>query len=224
MYIKVTPARAQEFVAETDAFYRELVKSFNVDMSRWIVELEYENHFKSIFFVRKKRYAGLMSYFKGKPADYLEVKGLEFMRSDGLQYARQMQHDVMNLALRESPTPLTIAKLIVERLKKVLSKTLPVGEVQMTQSIEKDVGQYKTRPPHVRVAEHIKVVAPTEYYIGMKVPYVMIGPKDAVWSVEYDPAVKTYDPEVLWNKKIFPPTDRVLKTIYPAYDWEAFYL
>ena len=224
VYMGMSMDKAKEFVAATDAYYKELIQPFNVDIGDWIVELEYENHFGAIVFVSKKRYAGLMSWFKGKEASVLEVKGLEFMRSDGPQFARQMQHDVMDLTLRQRPEPLAIKKILVERLKQAMSLALPADQVQETKGIEKDVGLYKTRPPHVRVAEHIKEVAPTEYYPGMKVPYIMLSAKEAVWSPEYDPKVATYDPVLFWNKRAFPPTMRFLQSAYPEVDWQEEFI
>ena len=225
VYIKMPQERAIAFCKATDAHYREMVKQFNIG-DKWIVELEYENHFKRIFFVSKKRYAGLMHYFKGKPADYLEVKGLEFMRSDGPQYGRQMQHDVMDIILRQAPDPIVLKRLLLERVKKVMSRTLPAEDVRMTQSIEKDVEQYKTAPPHVRIAKHIKEVARTEYYVGMKVPYIMLDEKAkaVIWEQEYDPTKKTYDPFHFWNKKVYPATKRVLDVVFPNEDWDKFFV
>lgn len=224
IYIKASPAVVTAFVRQTDVLYRELVVPYNARTTDWIIELEYENYFNRIFFVSKKRYAGLMSMFKGKMTDYLEVKGLEFMRSDGLQFARQLQYDVMQLILRERPAPIVLAKLLLTRLREVLDHRLPVEQVQMTQAIEKDVTKYKTTGPHVRVATWIKANYPTDYYVGMKVPYVLLDSGNEVWSRQYDPAVHTYDAVQLWNRKILPVTCRVLKTVYPAYDWDAFFL
>lgn len=240
MYIKATDAKIREFCKATDAYYKQLCREgiggvpFNVDVDnpkKFIVELEYENYFGRIFFVKKKRYAGRMTMFKDKPSDILEVKGLEMMRSDGLQFARNMQKEVMEKILWCEPEKRgrlakDIAQLLVDRCSQVMSGTLPVDVVQMTQAIEKDVSAYKSNPPHVRIARHIQEVAPTEYFPGMKVPYVVLDDKkkEAIWSVEYDPAEHSYDAQFVWDNKVYPQTYRVLKVALPEYDWGKLFI
>ena len=224
----MTQEQAQAFVKECDGYYREIVKPFNTDPSRFMIELEYENYFRNIIFVKKKRYAGKMTIFKGKESDYLEVKGLECMRSDGLERARAFQRLVLEAVLGGNHPPASeIVELIEAERAAVFSMKLTGEDVVNTQAIEKSVDDYKTKPPHVRVAEHIRAVS-TEYFIGMKVPYVMVpgppnektgrpGKLEAVWLREY--VEGTYDAAYVWNKKVYPPTMRVIEAAYPDEDW-----
>lgn len=234
LYLKMTEAQATAFVKECDGYYREIVRPFNVDPSRFLMELEYENYFESIAFVRKKRYAGVMRVFKGERSDVIEVKGLECMRSDGLEYARAMQRRALELVLRKHRPPVAEVEAFVEAERaRVFSGELTVGEVSMTQAIEKSVDEYKTKPPHVRIAERIRAVS-AEYFVGMKVPYVMVpAPRDPekpwkvpppvpVWAREY--AEGTYDRHHAWNAKVWPPTMRVLEVVYPERDWLAYHV
>ena len=227
----MTQEQAQAFVKECDGYYREIVKPFNTDPSRFMIELEYENYFRNIIFVKKKRYAGKMTIFKGKESDYLEVKGLECMRSDGLERARAFQRLVLEAVLGGNHPPASeIVELIEAERAAVFSMKLTGEDVVNTQAIEKSVDDYKTKPPHVRVAEHIRAVS-TEYFIGMKVPYVMVpgppnektgrpGKLEAVWLREY--VEGTYDAAYVWNKKVYPPTMRVIEAAYPDEDWQRF--
>ena len=160
LYLKMTEAQAKAFVKDCDGFYRANLAPYNVDMSRFLMELEYENYFSSVIFVRKKRYAGIMTMFKGEASDVLEVKGLECMRSDGLGYARAMQRRALELILRKRKPPVAeVVTLIETERERVFSGTLTVDEVSMTQAIEKSVDEYKSAPPHVRVARHIRDAA-----------------------------------------------------------------
>lgn len=232
LYLKMTQAQAEVFVQKCDGYYREIVKPFNVDMTRFAVELEYENYFRNIIFVKKKRYAGKMTIFKGKVSDYLEVKGLECMRSDGIEYERAFQRTVLDFILSHGrPAVSKIVALIIAAREEVYAGKLGVEDIVNTQSMEKSVDDYKTTPPHVRVARYIRSVS-TEYFIGMKVPYVMVmrpgedakgrskPTLDAVWAREYTEG--TYDPDYVWLKKTYPATMRVLAAAYPEYDWEQY--
>ena len=231
LYMPMTEAQARAFAAECGPYYREIVRPFNVDMARFAMELEFETYFAALVVTTKKRYAGLLTTFKGKPADHVEIKGLECVRSDGLEFARRMQRRVLDLILRRRRPPIAeiIALVAVDR-DRVLSGALTVDEVAMTQAIDKPLDEYKTTPPHVRVARRIRETT-NSYYLGMKVPYVMApGPVDPdkpwkivppvpVWTCEY---TGEYDVYHAWNAKIWPPTLRVLEAVYPDHNWAAY--
>ncbi len=227
IYLAMSQAQAEAFVKECDGYYREIIRPFNADPARFMMELEYENYFRNVIFVKKKRYAGKMTIFKGKASDYLEVKGLECMRSDGLERARAFQRKMLGVILDGGkPAAEEIARHVLAERDAVYSRKLPGEEIVETKAIAMDVDRYKTKLPHVRVAEHIRAVS-TEYYVGMKVPFVMTpgpklkngapGPLLATWLQEYEEG--TYDPGYVWNKKVYPPTMRVLEAAYPGVDW-----
>ena len=231
LHMPMTEVQARAFAAECGPYYRAIVAPFNVDMVRFGMELEFENYFATLLITTKKRYAGLMTMFKGKPADHVEVKGLECVRSDGLEFARKMQRRFLERILRGRRPPAgEITAMVEAERATVLSGTLTVDEVSMTQSVDKPLNDYKTTPPHVRVARYIRATT-NEYYQTMKVPYVMVsGPVDPekpwkkvtpvpVWAREYE---GNYDRYHAWNDKIFPPTRRVLEVVYPVVDWGAY--
>ncbi len=230
IYISASPEQAWAFVKKTEPFYKELcvAEGFNVDFDRkWIVELEYENHFKTIFYVSKKRYAGLMNWYKGQThPGYVEVKGLEYVRSDNTKTTRNLQFNVMNKILQEEAPAPALERFVFEECKRVMRGALGVDEVMLATGLEKDVEQYKTKAPHVRVAEHVKATSPTEYYSGMKVQWVMVDSKakEAVWFPEWNPVEQPYDAAWYWDNKIYPPTYRVLKAVYPDYGWEHLFV
>jgi len=63
--------------------------------------IEYEVGYKNILFSgKKKRYAGTILYYKGKPADTLVIKGFEAKRSDSALISREAQKTTLDLILR----------------------------------------------------------------------------------------------------------------------------
>ena len=97
--------------SDDDVTFREFVAGVNRRLevetqSRGCREshlnLDYEKCFRRLLLVRKKRYAGRLSLYKGKPpaADAPhEVRGLELRRGDTLRMTRRMQEQAVDLVL-----------------------------------------------------------------------------------------------------------------------------
>src|SRR5712692_9237008 len=127
MYIKLAAEEGADFVGRCNSYLKKhLWEEFGVPDERFIVELEYENYFSRMFFVRKKRYAGLMTMYKGKEAMFTEIKGFESMRSDGIEYASQVQRTIIDMIVREKLTRRKLRDFILYEQKKVIKGELGI--------------------------------------------------------------------------------------------------
>jgi len=225
MYIKIPQNKGEDFVKRfNDWFKKHLREKFDVPASRFIIELEYENYFKRMFFVRKKRYAGLMTMYKGANASFTEVKGLEMMRSDGIAYARTMQKTVIEMIVREGRGPKQILNFLIEQRDKVLGSELSLDDITITKAITKPLDQYKVRTVHLKIAEEYRKNR-GEFFVGMKIPYVVTsGTKGKLEAVHTDDFDGTYDHQYYWSKLIYPPTFRILVACYPGVQWEQLFV
>lgn len=226
MYIKMSREEAEIFVKSCNEHLKKhLWEKFKVPDERFLVELEYENYFARMFFVKKKRYAGLMTMYKGKEptGGFTEVKGLECMRSDGIEYARQMQRTVIEMIVRHQSGARVILDFIVQQQKQVASGELKIEDITITKGMSKTIESYKSNPPHVRVAKQMRDRG-GEFFVGMKIPYIVIGSEKNLEVIHADDYDGHYDASYYWNRLIYPATFRILQAVYPYVEWDLMFI
>ncbi|MCG8669694.1 MAG: DNA polymerase II, partial [Pseudomonadales bacterium] len=120
------------------------------------LDLEFEKTYKKFFMPKvrgsdagsKKRYAGLVEK-DGK--ERMEFVGLEFVRRDWTELAKQFQEQVLTKVFN-SEDPTKFIKKFVDGLKKGKQDELLVYR----KSLRKGVEDYtKTTPPHVKAARKL---------------------------------------------------------------------
>ena len=224
LYVKLPASEGEDFVKRCNEYLREhLRRKFGVPEDRFRVELEYENYFSRMFFVRKKRYAGLMTMYKGKEASFTEVKGLECMRSDGIEYARQVQKTLIEMIVRDRRKVRVILDFMLDQRERVLGYDLTRDEITITKGLMKGIETYKTKGVHVKVAEAFRARG-GEYYVGMKVPYIVTDASKALVAVHADDFDGTYDHRYYWDKIIYPPSFRILEVCYGHVAWRDLFV
>lgn len=209
------------------------------------IKLAYEKEFATIVMVGKKRYAGRFEHYKGSKARPVpgegekfdkaihsrpEIKGLEYKRGDATVLARRLQERVIMTLMRDVVIPEPYREILADALNHVANDPLPLEEVQQTKSLSKETkdyhgktptGEEKTVPVHVRVAEKI-IAAGGEVGDGARVAYVVLdgsdGIKDAIPAAEYRGEL---DRHYLWEKLVYPPTQRILEAAFPNQDWKT---
>lgn len=189
-----------------------------------MIELEYEQFFKSIVLLKKKRYFGHLIVQKDKPADAIEIKGLEMRRSDGIAVARQWQSQMVEGILRGN-WDLSKVKLWIDQCRRKCAEgNLKVEDIQVTQGLSKRPGSYKVKGPHVRLAEEM-IAAGKEIYVGSKIAYVVVdGSKSPVKVISADAFTGVYDIVYIWMKKILPCLERILCVLWPNEDWSVLHM
>lgn len=198
-----------------------------------------EKGFRVLVFVSAKRYVGYYNYYKGKDADpsdidAREIKGLEYKRGDSALLARRLQESVIDLLHKElRPDPYRDA--VRASLEHVLRDELPVEEVAISQSLTKELSEYAVTKktdgtpgavlPHVQVA-HILEQRGQRVAKGERMRYVVVDGYDETLRVvpadDYDPRDperNQFDRFHLWEKKVYPPTLRLLQAAFPSTNW-----
>lgn len=215
------------FVKKCQEEYLKVLQDCNCNLDWDAIILEFEDVFDRIFFVTKKRYAGRLILHKGSKSDNVEVKGLEVMRSDCSGMTRRLQQEILDAILMKDMTADQIIETILEpEYKRCETGQLTLSEISIGKGISKDPEKYKTKPLHVKIAQKIKAGG-REFYIGMKIVYVVTGMKPTLQGVlaeDYGELGVIYDPVYYWDRVIFPATHRVLQTVFPDVDWGAWYV
>lgn len=173
------------------------------------IRLDLDVVYDRIIFVTKKRYAGL------KDTGKLDVKGLEFIRSDNCKVARDMQRRLIDYLLGVDKPSVKMAVQLVERFRsRCYAGELGMEDVVLAQSISRKLDAYKASPPHVRIAREM-LKKGQEIYEGMKVPYFIVGCSKGQQIVLHASEFEgQYDAEFYWSKKIYPPTGAVLEAVF----------
>ncbi|MCK5735561.1 MAG: DNA polymerase II, partial [Spirochaetaceae bacterium] len=150
-----------------DEYFREIIRSRFGVPSR--LELEYEKRYVRLFLPRMrsgtggeaavKRYAGLLA------DGSVEIKGMEFVRSDSTALAREFQHELFRRYFAGEDLKTWIREM-VSRLKE--------GEFDdklvYKRRLSRPAGEYKSPPPHVRA---VKLLDPDGSRDLREVEYVM---------------------------------------------------
>lgn len=136
-------------------FFSEYIKkNYN---RKSMMEIEFEKVYKKFFMPKirgadvgaKKRYAGIIEK-EGK--DEMDFVGLEFVRSDWTEIAKDFQHDILKKVFNEEQVAEWVRKFI---------KDLRTGKhddkLKYRKQIRKPVSSYtKTTPPHIQAARKIR--------------------------------------------------------------------
>jgi DNA polymerase I len=210
-----------------------------------VIELAYEKEFSLLAMMPvKKRYAGRFEHYKGSPGKPVpeegeafdkakhsrpEIKGLEFKRGDASVLARRLQEKVVMALMREQFDPRYYRALLGEALEHVAKDYLPLEEIQVTKSINKDLADYHrkkangediTPPVHVQVAEYLQKQG-KEIGDGARVSYVVVDASDKQKAIPSEEYVGEIDRYYVWESQTYPPSMRVLQAAFPNEDWSA---
>lgn len=222
-------AIGKRFAAYCQDRYHKILEARGCNMKWNVVELEFEDIYDRIFFVCKKRYAGRMLAHKGAITDHVEVKGLEVMRSDFSGMTRRLQQRVLDAILMERMSGEEIERTVIApEFTRCAEGQLTPEEVCISKGISRDPERYKTQTLHVKLAAEIRAHG-REYYVGMKIEYVVTGTKPTLQGVTLDEYVESnggirYAAEYYWDRVIFPASLRILEVCFPERDWQVWFV
>ncbi len=184
------------------------------------LEIEFETHYDTFFMptIRgssqgsKKRYAGL-TYTNGEPR--MIFKGLENVRSDWTNLAKQFQHDLYSAVFAQRAVD-TLVKQVVGEIKAGQRDDALV----YAKRLRKPLSHYtKSQPPHVKAArlaaqQYTEKGQPAPFQPGTKVRYFMTtqGPQ----VVDHRTAPLDYDDYI--EKQIRPIAQSILPLIGLDFD------
>lgn len=199
-----------------------------------VVELAYEKQFARLVFplgtkgeASAKRYAGSYAHYGGVLAtadSKPEIRGLEFMRTDGTRISRRMQREALENILRHGWTAQQFDEWIKRQRELFLEGEVPLEDIVLSKGISRPLDMYKVKTPHVRIAEAL-AEAGEDVGEGTRVSYVVTNgrtsPAQVIPASEYS---GTFDRRTYWNRQVYPPTMRVLAGAYPQHPWSRWKL
>jgi DNA polymerase I len=134
-------------------------REFGLDIRR-------EREFTRILFTEAmKRYAGLLR--KGS----LDIVGLEVVRGDWSDIARQVQEQVLTRILRDQSTEKAIDD-VQTTIRRLRNGEVPLADLTIRKTLTKPIEDYAVRTPHVEVAK-LLVKQGWDLAVGDKVAYVV---------------------------------------------------
>ena len=118
-----------------------------------------------LFTEAMKRYAGLL------PDGSLDVVGLEVVRGDWSDIARQVQEQVLKSVLKDQSTGQAIER-VRTTIQKLKNGEVPIADLIIRKALTKPIEDYAVRTPHVEVAKKL-LKQGWSLEVGDKVGYVI---------------------------------------------------
>ena len=183
-----------------------LIKEIEEDLG---LEIKIDKIYRRILFTgAKKRYAGLTM------DGHLDVTGLEAVRGDWCELAKEVQIRVLEIVLRENNVDKAIdyVRRVVESLRK---RVLDLEKLVIWKTLTRRPSDYKVDGAHVRAALMLEKAG---YHVvpGMKIGYVVIRGRGKL-SERVKPYILAskdeVDVEYYIDKQIIPAAMRVLQPL-----------
>jgi DNA polymerase I len=140
------------FYGDTDSLFvnydEKLVQKFQAEIDRQLgLEINLSEIYKRILFTEaKKKYAGL------KTDGQIDIVGLEAVRGDWSNLARDVQNAVLRMVL-EDANPSRATAYVQDLTRNLKSKKLPQASFIVWKTLTKPVEAYEVNAPHVEAAK-----------------------------------------------------------------------
>jgi len=203
-----------------------LMKKYN--FKKYIINLEYEKKFKKFIMIDKKRYSGYLTEADGKPVDSILSKGIENVRKNTIIFTKNKMNELLNLILKKNKKSKYLKEWILSLKKYVLNNKIKPENLSITMKLSKPTTSYKSKPPHVRLAEKLikekKILETQEgkHNWGQKIEYIITDSKNKMESVLTSEYNGKWDRNYYWDVQIYAPLMRILKACFPKQDWEKY--
>jgi DNA polymerase I len=171
------------------------------------LEIRVEREYRRIIFTQAmKRYAGLL------PDDSLDIVGLEVIRGDWSEVARQVQEEVLKRILHDQ-SPERAVEAVRATIRKLQKGEVPIADLTIRKTLTKPIEKYAVRAPHVEVARRLMKEGWT-LTVGDKVAYVITkGPGKLFQKARPSSQVKPdeIDREYYVQNQVKPAAMRILE-------------
>jgi DNA polymerase I len=118
-----------------------------------------------LFTEAKKRYCGLL------PDGSLDTVGLEVVRGDWANVAKETQERILELVLKER-SPESAVEFVREFINKIRGQEVPFKDLIIWKTLTKPADQYEVNAPHVQAAKML-INSGWDLAVGDKVGYVI---------------------------------------------------
>jgi len=202
------------FYGDTDSLFvnydEKLVQKFQSEIDRQLgLEINLSEIYKRILFTEaKKKYAGL------KLDGQVDVVGLEAVRGDWSNLAREVQNTVLRMAL-EDANPMRATAYVQELTRNLESKKLPLSSFIIWKTLTKPVEGYEVNAPHVEAA---KKMAKDGWPVaaGDKVGFIITKKPGKLFQkaeAHYKVTVEDVDYDYYVRNQIVPAAARILQVL-----------
>jgi len=193
------------------------------------VSMDFDKGYRNLLIQAKKRYAGKLSLHKGKPApDDMDpaIKGLEIQRSDQIRLAQRKQMEFIKLLLDPNCDHVSIENKLRELADWFLNKEnkMKRDDIEIAQTVSKDPDLYDVPTAAVKVAKKLQEEG-REFFVGMKIPYIVIRSPVSKTSETIDPIHADdfdgykFDRMYYWKNKLLPCISRLVEVRFPDVDF-----
>nr|AAX97698.1 DNA polymerase [Pyrobaculum arsenaticum] len=178
------------------------------------IEIKADKDYEKVLFTEaKKRYAGLLR--DGR----IDIVGFEVVRGDWSELAKEVQLKVIELILKArdlSEARQRVIKYVKDVIERLKSGKFDLDDLIIWKTLDKELGEYKAHPPHVRAALILKKKG---YKVGRgtTIGYVIVkgGEKVSERSLPYilvDDLAKI-DIDYYIEKQVIPAALRIAEVI-----------
>lgn len=201
----------------------KLFSSF-FDMNKHYLLLEYEKVFRRIFFGQaKKRYAGMLAWYKGKETSDLKITGFEVVRTNQSHLARETQKKVFDMLIKQNLSKEKITEYVRKVSKSIKEGKASPEDIGIPTPLRKPLSEYKSKTPAVRAVmfsnRNLKLaIRPGEKFFILYVKDVKGMPKtDAIAIRDEDdiPGDVIYD----YQKHSDEATKDKMRAIFDGLGW-----
>ena len=222
-----------------DKLKEDLMSNFN--LMDYIIEIQYEKTFSPFVMVDKKRYTGLMTDLDGKVVNKIFTRGLEILKKDTIEFTRKKLFELLDFLLKEELRPADFFAGWFEGIKEEIgTSAITAMDLKITKKLSKPISEYKTKLPHVRLAEEkikrqeiLETVAGKHVW-GQKIEYIIVNensePKTdnakgshratQMKAIDYTEYTGEFDRVYYWNVQVYNVIGRILKVVFPEYPWD----
>ncbi len=195
----------------------DFLDKFNSKLPEFM-ELELEGFYKRGIFVTRKmgRGAAKKRYALLSETGEMKITGLEFVRTDWSEIAKEVQRDVLRLVLEGK----------VEEAKEKVRKTIDMirkGEIPLEKyviytQLKQNIAQYEAIGPHVRAAKRL-LEAGHAIFPGMLIGYIVtkgggnIGDRSYPFYPVNLLGSRRPDPDYYINNQLLPAVTKILAEI-----------
>lgn len=199
---------------DTDSLFVNYDEKKVNELLNWIretleLEAKIDRIYKVLLFTEaKKRYAGLTI------DDKIDVVGLEYVRRDWCNYAKETQFNLIKLVLT-GQSKNKILDYFRERIRRLDHGDVPIDELVIWEQITKRLDEYKAMSPHLAVAEELSLKG-WKIRKGMFIGYIILKGSGPLYkrAIHYTMAKKE---DIDWDyyiyRQVIPVSARILEPI-----------
>jgi DNA polymerase, archaea type len=202
------------FYGDTDSLFvnydEKLVEKFQNEIDRQLgLEINLSEVYKRILFTEaKKKYAGL------RTDGQLDVVGLEAVRGDWSNLAKDVQNTVLRMVL-EDASPTRAVAYVKDLTKDLDSKSLPLSLFVIWKTLTKPVADYEVNAPHVEAAKKMTEDG-WSVTVGDKVGFVITKRPGKLYQKaepHYKASLDEIDYDYYVRNQITPAASRILEVL-----------